>query len=138
MGRKRKYCPKCGEKLENIYHKSLRLNVPDAKRGRGLCPQCGKGCVTFDVNIFHNDKEKVTHGQTEEQKYGLCCACGQRGDHRLWWEKPRRRKKAEPLPSYDEMLEEYRRATPEERALAEAILGRDPFAERDDDAEEDE
>src|ERR1700690_997372 len=88
MKNEKNKCPKCGEKLDHIYYKSLKWNIPDDRKGRGLCPHCQQGCVTFDVHIYHNDLEQRRYPQTDEQKYGVCCACGKRGNLWLWNEPP--------------------------------------------------
>ncbi|MHB8880408.1 MAG: DUF6573 family protein [Thermodesulfovibrionales bacterium] len=136
MGTKRQKCPNCGEKLEQIYHKLLEWNVPDSQRGRGLCPECGKGCITFDINIYHNDLERGRYPQTDEEKYGLCCSCGKRGDSRLWWERPSPEAEKPPFripaPGDDQVEDILASATPHELAMASLILGR-PFKKETND-----
>ena len=125
---KKKLCKKCKSRLEDLIVKSLKLNVPDGVRGRDICPHCGKGCVAYDVPIFHNDGERLKYSKTDEQKYGLCCNCGKRGDSRLWV-KPTEKSSTSRNPSHEEMLLEYMDATPDAIAFATGFLGKDPFEE---------
>ncbi len=122
-----KKCGNCRTRLENLIVKSLQMNVPDGVRGRDICPNCNKGCIAYDIYIYHNEAEQLTYRKTEEQKYGLCCSCGKRGDRRLWV-KPSQEAEP-PLSSHEEMLADYMDATPEEIEFAKGILGKDPFEE---------
>ena len=124
---KKKLCKNCKARLEDIIVKSLRLNVPDGFRGRAICPHCGKGCIKYDVPIFHNDGERKKYSKTDEQKYGLCCNCNQRGDRRLYFKPTDEDRKN--VTSHEEMLAEYMDATPEAIAFATGFLGKDPFEE---------